>query len=172
MSAFTEQGETLWFFFASLLLKWTTLTRAGASATACGERNTFDSFPTKASKIKKHIPDVWGRTKSTQTTQWERSSNSTSLALVLVELRWYGKRKKKNYRTDDGTNEEKEGAEKRKGGKSHEIKQSVPRARWRSDCVAEWVILLHLLPQQGVGGLCVYVYGFKGVWRGRERERE
>lgn len=22
------------------------------------------------------------------------------------------------------------------------------------------------------GGLCVYVYGFKGVWRGRERERE
>lgn len=24
-----------------------------------------------------------------------------------------------------------------RGEKSHEIKQSVPRARWRSDCVAE-----------------------------------
>lgn len=83
------------------------------------------------------------RPQQNTSTQWERSSNSPSLALVLVELRWYEK------------NTEEQGGEKERGGgeKSWEIKQSEPRARKRSDCVAEWVILLHLLPQWG-GYVC------------------
>lgn len=66
---------------------------------------------------------------------------------------------KKKYRTN-----EDESREERKK-KSHGIKQSVPRARQRSDCVAEWVILLHLLPQQG-GCVCVDLRGCVG-----EKER-
>lgn len=98
------------------------------------------------------------RHKTTQhntTTQWERSSNSPSLALVVAELRWYGKKNTEPMRRREQRRE-------RERGESHGIKQSVPRARQRSDCVAEWVILLHLLPQQG-GRVCVYVCGFERV---------
>lgn len=128
--------------------------------------------PNKGVHNNKPLLMYGGWTKSTQTTQhnttaqWERSSNSPSPALVVAELRWY--EKKKRYRTNGGGGGSWEEREK----KSHGIKQSVPRARQRSDCVAEWVILLHLLPQQGgcvPACVCVCV-DWRGCVRNRERE--
>lgn len=107
--------------------------------------------PNKGVHNNKPLLMYGGWTKSTQTTQhnttaqWERSSNSPSPALVVAELRWYEKKKKKTIQDQWRRRRELRGERK----KSHGIKQSVPRARQRSDCVAEWVILLHLLPQQG-----------------------
>lgn len=124
--------------------------------------------------------DVWGWTEPTQTTQhntnaqWERSSNSPLPALVVSELWWY---EKKNFffktKEEEETEEQERGrkreSERERERKSHEIKQSEPRARQRSDCVAEWVILLHLLPQQGVVSVCGFGWG---VRESSEKESE
>lgn len=78
---------------------WTQIPERGrGGGHAMYAHNTSNSHQTKGGRINKTSPDIRGWTKSTRTTQhntasqWERSSNSPSLAHVVAELRWYEKK--------------------------------------------------------------------------------
>lgn len=158
------------FYKASRLLQiWASFVLTGSAKTACKtDFNSSDSHRTKVTEIT-NLPFYKGlkpvdkdhTTHHRSTMRKVKQFTIAGCCFSRVTMVWKREDKKIQKQWEGGGCRRE-----RRKKKSHGIKQSEPGARQRSDCVAEWVILLHLLPQQG-GCVCQCVC--VGLKKGAQR---